>query len=121
MIAAEAFMDNAGSVGSRTGQLNPRLTFARMFPQADLGMMLAQQFVPQDIPIFGDNTNQSIGVFGVIAHQLGQGAHLPFEAIKPPNDVLRNARRRLAGRKTHHASRFSDGGLFRHSLPSLVS
>ena len=40
--------------------------------------MLAQQFQPQDIPILGDNTNQSIGVFCVLAHQFGQGVHLPF-------------------------------------------
>ena len=82
--------------------------------------MLVQQFPPQDIPIFGDNTNQSIGVFCMLAHQLGQGVHLPFEAIKPPNDVLHDARRRLAGWKTHHASRFSDGGFFRHRLPYFI-
>jgi hypothetical protein len=50
--------------------------------------MVTQELLPQHLPIFGNDPDQSIGIFGVIAHQLGKCLHLAFQPIQAPQSIL---------------------------------
>lgn len=60
------------------------------FPQ---GLMLLQQLAPEHVPVLSDDLDQTVGVLGMIPHELGELLDLPFEPLHPPQHGLQASRR----------------------------
>ncbi len=50
-----------------------------VLPDAHLFMVLAQELPADDIPIFRDDADQAVHIFGMFPNQLGQFLQLPFQ------------------------------------------
>ncbi len=69
-------------------QTDLRTDVAQMASDPHFVLMLAHQLPPDDIPIFGDDPDQSIDIFGMIPHQLREFLNLSLQTFEPPDDVF---------------------------------
>jgi len=59
-----------------------------MFPDADLFVMFPQQLLADGVPIFGDDPDQPVDVFGMIPHQFREFLHLRLEMLQTPQESV---------------------------------
>ena len=55
-----------------------------MFPDADLFVVFPQQLLTDGVPVFGDDPDQPVDVFGMVPHQFGEFLHLRLEMFQTP-------------------------------------
>ena len=101
---------------------------AEMFPDTHFLMMLPQELLPDDIPVFRDNPHQPVHIFGMVTHQFGEFLQLGFQPLHTPghafglNDLFAHGLAVLAGKRgynqiTFHRNSFSPQA---HRVSGLV-
>ena len=58
-----------------------------MLADPDLLMMLPQELLADRVTIFGNDADQSIDIFRMVANQFGQFCHLAFKMLYPPERI----------------------------------
>jgi glucose-1-phosphate adenylyltransferase len=83
-----------------------------MLPDTHFFVMLPQELLPDDIPVFRDNPYQPVHIFGMVTHQLGELLQLGFQPLHTPghafglNDLFVHGLAVLAGKRGHNQITF---------------
>jgi hypothetical protein len=68
------------------------LLAASPLPREDVRLVFPHEFLSKHIVIFGHDPHEPVGILGMVADQLAQRSHLPFQSVKPPRQHLKRAR-----------------------------
>jgi hypothetical protein len=63
-----------------------------MFSHPHLLVMFAEQLSANHVPIFADDPDEPIDIFGVLANQLGEFLQLPFHPFQTPGHIAQGQR-----------------------------